>query len=86
MQKEAQFRGIGSNLGACFVWYLAVIFLSRLYTGHCVYLLAGGIVFWVMLPFAELFWQRMTRPIPRAMPKKRERLLIASALVRIKQR
>jgi hypothetical protein len=86
MRKEGPFRGIGSNLGACFVWYLAVIFLGRLYPGHCVYLLAGGIVFWVALPYAELFWQRMTCPIPRAMPKKRERLLIASALVRTKPR
>jgi len=82
MRKEATFNGINGKLGCSLLYYLAILLWSRLYPAHELHVLAGGIACWVLLPYTEGFLRRMTRPIPRAMPKKGERLLIASAIVK----
>ena len=84
MRKKTPCSSVSSNLGACFAYYLAILFLGRLYPTQLLPLLLGGSVVWVLLPYTELFLQRMTRPIPRAKPNKSERFLIASALLKIK--
>jgi len=82
MRKETTFNGINGKLGCGLLYYLSILLCSRLYPDHELHMLAGGLVCWALLPYAESFLRQMTRPIPRAMPKKRERLLIGSALVK----
>lgn len=84
MRRGSNFKGISGNLGACCIYYLAILLLGRLYPWHLLPLLCGGIVLWTLMPYTELFLQRMTRPIRRAMPTRRERIVITSALVRTK--
>ena len=86
MQKEAPLKGISGNLGSCLVYYLMILLLCRLYPTHLLHMLLSGILFWILLPYAERFLHRMIRPIRRALPKKKERSVIGSSLVRMKPR